>query len=203
MNESIHVGNKKTRHHDNPPPPFPSPPTPHPSFHTDNPDNVKEVQLYLVAVISITVVHAAVHVMNTLYLKRDTLRVINLSIFLMVSTSFYSILTSSAKAGKDHLPFHIPSSVFYTEVFKLIFMMVMNISHDGPRIFNELTHLTCRDFMVISFPAALFAIQNNLNYIALEYVDAITFQMLNTLKILFTGLASVVILKNAYLQTYA
>lgn len=152
-----------------------------------------EFREYLTAALVATFLHAIVHALST-HFDSPNVRVANTSVFLMVSASFYSILATSAKQGHPHLPFDTQSSVFYTEVMKLIFMSALNAAsaHVGEEkgFFDEVRALRGRDVLAMAIPALLFAVQNNLNYVAFAYVDAETFQMLGTMKIIFTGVVS-------------
>ena len=81
------------------------------------------------------------------------------------------------------LPFHSPSSVFYTELFKLFFMLIA-IACDKKRL-SERPEL--KTILSFSIPAVFYTIQNNANMWVMERIDAVTFQMINSLKIVFTG----------------
>ena len=103
---------------------------------------------------------------------------------LAVLTTSYSVAISTVKVdGK--LPFHIPSSVLYTELFKFALMAMLGIFQGCDfRIQSR------RDAIVLIVPSAFFTIQNNLNYITLQYIDPVTFQIVNATKIVATAVLS-------------
>lgn len=58
-------------------------------------------------------------------------------------------------------------------------------------------HTNSHTFWRLSIPAALYALQNNLNHYALRRLDAVTYQVIQQLKILMAALFTVVLLKKA------
>ncbi|GAA5809428.1 hypothetical protein MFLAVUS_002836 [Mucor flavus] len=96
------------------------------------------------------------------------------------------------------------TAVVMSEVIKSIACLALLYYSPEPRrrsvkrlgtLLNRELVLNWRESVKLAFPAALYLIQNNLQYVAASNLDAATFQVTYQLKILTTAFFSVVILK--------
>ncbi|KAI8978478.1 UDP-galactose transporter [Pilobolus umbonatus] len=100
---------------------------------------------------------------------------------------------------------YLPSTaVVMSEVIKsIVCLVLLYLAPEGKkRSFSRLSStlnreliLNWRETIKLAFPAILYLIQNNLQYVAASNLDAATFQVTYQLKILTTAFFSVVILK--------
>jgi UDP-galactose transporter len=96
------------------------------------------------------------------------------------------------------------TAVFLNEVLKLVIALavaihdqanIMGTSMTDPETWNALsTQVFSSDSWKLAIPAALYTLQNSLQYIAVSNLDAATFQVTYQLKILTTALFSVLML---------
>ena len=94
-------------------------------------------------------------------------------------------LTKSRHGGEA--PFHTPSMVFYTELLKALVAFAY-YGYQFPRLeYTGLENLTWRSCSVFAVPALLYAVQNNLNYVALKSIDPPTYQLWGCSKLIWAG----------------
>lgn len=110
------------------------------------------------------------------------------------STAILVLHYSRFMSGVDQDARYYPSTaVFISEIMKLILCSLCAISEEGwSQTFGQLFQ---GDWWKLSIPAILYTFQNNLQYVAVSNLDAVTFQVMHQLKILSTALFSVVILR--------
>ncbi|OAF70831.1 putative UDP-sugar transporter protein SLC35A5 [Intoshia linei] len=96
--------------------------------------------------------------------------------------------------------YFVSTAVVFAELVKIITSIIIVVvqqirasenifSHFYQELFTDYV-----DFVKISVPGVIYMIQNNLSYIAISNLDATTFQVSYQLKILTTGLFSVILL---------
>ncbi|KAF9359556.1 hypothetical protein BGX34_008294 [Mortierella sp. NVP85] len=118
-------------------------------------------------------------------------------IVLAVQNSCLIIVMALAQ-GAGRKPFYSSTAVFINEIVKLIvctFMTVRETINETGRYPQDfLNDVFGGDAWKLSIPAMLYAIQNNLQYVASHALDPSTFQVTYQLKILTTALFSVIML---------
>ncbi|KAG9301882.1 hypothetical protein G9A89_004562 [Geosiphon pyriformis] len=108
---------------------------------------------------------------------------------------------SRVKSDKDHQYF-TSTAVFLGELIKLIisvfFAIRTQILDKGSWSLSDLYYdIFSHDAWKLMIPAALYTVQNNLQYVAISLIDAGTFAVTYQLKILTTALFSVIMLKRS------
>ncbi|RIA92447.1 nucleotide-sugar transporter-domain-containing protein [Glomus cerebriforme] len=122
-------------------------------------------------------------------------------ITLCIQNSTLVIVMRYSRLDKENL-YYTSTAVFLSELTKLLICLYMagrNQIHETGR-FNipELySQIFAPDSWKLMIPAALYTIQNNLQYVAVSMLDAATFQVTYQLKILTTALCSVIMLKTS------
>jgi len=106
-----------------------------------------------------------------------------------------------SRLDKDNL-YYTSTAVFLSELIKLIICLYMagrnQIRETGRLSIPELySQVFAHDAWKLMIPAALYTIQNNLQYVAVSMLDAATFQVTYQLKILTTALCSVIMLRTS------
>ncbi|KAF9161239.1 hypothetical protein DFQ26_004747 [Actinomortierella ambigua] len=119
-------------------------------------------------------------------------------IVLAVQNSCLIIVMALAQ-GPGRTPFYSSTAVFINEVVKLIVCTGMTIREtikDTGRFYPQdfLHEVFGGDAWKLAIPAMLYAVQNNLQYVASHALDPSTFQVTYQLKILTTALFSVLML---------
>ncbi|KAG0303464.1 hypothetical protein BGZ98_006627 [Dissophora globulifera] len=119
-------------------------------------------------------------------------------IVLAVQNSCLIIVMALAQ-GIGRKPFYSSTAVFINEIVKLIVCTGMTIHEtikDTGRFYPQdfLNDVFGGDAWKLAIPAMLYAIQNNLQYVASHALDPSTFQVTYQLKILTTALFSVLLL---------
>ncbi len=99
--------------------------------------------------------------------------------------------------------YYASTAVLLSEAVKLAFC-VLYVLHSGRAdVFKALGQLrqdvfgNMTEFMMVSIPALLYAVQNNLLYVALSNLDAATYQVIYQLKVLTTAGCAVLVLGKA------
>ncbi|CAG8775139.1 15361_t:CDS:1, partial [Acaulospora morrowiae] len=98
--------------------------------------------------------------------------------------------------------YYTSTAVFLSELTKLVICIYLTINSQiketgrlSPvELYNQ---VFAPDAWKLMIPAALYTIQNNLQYVAVSTLDAATFQVTYQLKILTTALCSVIMLKTS------
>ncbi|KAF9190559.1 hypothetical protein BGZ51_008497 [Haplosporangium sp. Z 767] len=119
-------------------------------------------------------------------------------IILAVQNSCLIIVMALAQ-GEGRKTFYSSTAVFINEIVKLIVCTGMTIRetiNDTGRFYPQdfLNDVFGGDAWKLAIPAMLYAIQNNLQYVASHALDPSTFQVTYQLKILTTALFSVLLL---------
>ncbi|ORZ24928.1 nucleotide-sugar transporter-domain-containing protein [Lobosporangium transversale] len=109
------------------------------------------------------------------------------------------IIVMALAQGVGRKPFYSSTAVFINEIVKLIVCTAMTIHEtikDTGRFYPQdfLNDVFGGDAWKLAIPAMLYAIQNNLQYVASHALDPSTFQVTYQLKILTTALFSVLLL---------
>lgn len=113
-----------------------------------------------------------------------------LTLFVVLQTN----LTRASRDSEGKLPYIASTSIMLTELIKLtvatsVWYMNFNTGDNGLKGF------TMRRFFLFSLPGLSYAIQNNMVYFALVYLDPPTFQVFASFKIITNGIMSRVIMK--------
>uniref|UniRef100_A0A7S4BPF5 Sugar phosphate transporter domain-containing protein n=2 Tax=Chrysotila carterae TaxID=13221 RepID=A0A7S4BPF5_CHRCT len=127
------------------------------------------------------------------------------SILFLVYLLVHLISLLLASASQKQPGRTIPSAlVAVTEALKLLTSALAVLSSNGSRgprtIFDALSKQPLQ-LLRVCVPALLYAVQNNLIYLSLSHVDAVTFQITYQLKILFSLLSGRLLLKRAVSRT--
>ncbi|KAF9368528.1 hypothetical protein BGX21_006513 [Mortierella sp. AD011] len=122
-------------------------------------------------------------------------------IILAVQNSCLIIVMALAQ-GPSRKPFYSSTAVFINEIVKLIVCIGMTIHgtiKDTGRFYPQdfLNDVFGGDAWKLAIPAMLYAIQNNLQYVASHALDPSTFQVTYQLKILTTAIFSVMLLNRS------
>ena len=101
---------------------------------------------------------------------------------LPVTVLYHSSLTASLTHSLTHsLLYSFTHAVVSIEIIKFIICHVVVLVNEGFNLqkFLNVLHenLDWREVMLISVPALVYTVQNNLLFIALEYLDPTTFQL--------------------------
>lgn len=120
---------------------------------------------------------------------------------LCIQNSTLVIIMRYSRLDKEHL-YYTSTAVFLSEFTKLIICLYMagrnQIRETGRLSISELyTQVFAPDAWKLMIPAALYTVQNNLQYVAVSMLDAATFQVTYQLKILTTALCSVIMLRTS------
>jgi UDP-sugar transporter A1/2/3 len=101
--------------------------------------------------------------------------------------SMQSLLITASKGGRSGYTYDPNSAVLLTEFTKAIIAgsLLLQVRQKDPSGANMTIDKNCFRYAV---PALLYAIHNNLVFLGLEYLDAPTYQLLNNIKIIVTGL---------------
>ncbi|KAL7312383.1 hypothetical protein PS15m_008146 [Mucor circinelloides] len=126
-------------------------------------------------------------------------------IILVVQNSALILVMRYTRANVEEDKLYLASTaVVMSEVIKsIVCLAVLYLAPESrKRSLKRLTSLLNRELILnwretakLAFPAALYLIQNNLQYVAASNLDAATFQVTYQLKILTTAFFSVLILK--------
>ncbi|KAF9111448.1 hypothetical protein BGX27_004928 [Mortierella sp. AM989] len=122
-------------------------------------------------------------------------------IVLAVQNSCLIIVMALAQ-GTGRVPFYSSTAVFINEIVKLIVCTGMTIHEtikDTGRFYPQdfLNEVFGGDAWKLAIPAMLYAIQNNLQYVASHALDPSTFQVTYQLKILTAAVFSVILLNRS------
>lgn len=108
---------------------------------------------------------------------------------LVVLSSSYALVVEHIRRKSGALPFHGPSVILYAEGLKALSMgiLVLSFSRDDLRLLRSVPPRTLASSLI---PGVFYTLQNNLNMFVLQHIDATTFQLLSTLKLITTGVLS-------------
>ena len=109
---------------------------------------------------------------------------------LMTTQPFITTLSKNAEGNYDYSPI---STTFLVEMAKFAISLAMYAIL--PSSTKTHTSLGSADVILFAVPALLYAINNNLIFYILMYVNVSTFQILSSLKTVFTGLLFRLVLK--------
>ena len=109
---------------------------------------------------------------------------------LMTSQPFITSLSKNGEGGYDYLPV---STTFVVEISKLFISVTFYLLLPA----NAKSHRALRgkDALLFAIPAFVYFVNNNLIFIILKYVNSTTYQILSSLKTVFTGILFRVVLK--------
>eukprot|EP01006_Ploeotia_vitrea_P016217 TRINITY_DN46764_c0_g1_i1.p1 TRINITY_DN46764_c0_g1~~TRINITY_DN46764_c0_g1_i1.p1 ORF type:complete len:673 (+),score=342.97 TRINITY_DN46764_c0_g1_i1:39-2057(+) len=112
-------------------------------------------------------------------------------LWVLLTTLLYAmhgILLTAARGTQRHYPFDITLLVLLSEVIKFSLSLML--------VWREMTGrghapvFKVRVFLWLCVPGLLYAVNNNLNFIVLEYMDPATYQLMSNLKIVTTALGA-------------
>lgn len=111
-----------------------------------------------------------------------------LALTLCVFTIACPILMELTKL-RNHatVPFHTPTMVFYTESLKLVVATAIYGVQWPTLEYTGLDSLQLHSVVAYALPALLYALQNNVNYVALTLIDPPTYQLWGCSKLVFAG----------------
>jgi len=114
-------------------------------------------------------------------------------IILVLQTSSIALILRHTR--RQQVEYQASTAVFLTEVVKLVVsaiaLCIQQRTFFPKSMIDSLLH---RDALRMLLPAALYAVQNNLLFIALSNLDSVTFQVLNQTKIITTAFFAWVLL---------
>tara|TARA_B110001452_G_scaffold137328_1_gene114175 strand:+ start:91 stop:1131 length:1041 start_codon:yes stop_codon:yes gene_type:complete len=117
------------------------------------------------------------------------------ALLLCLIATLQPLLMEVAKRGNGgHAPFHTPSAVFYTEAVKLVIALGVWAAQTRHLEYTGLESLRASTVLAYAVPAALFAVQNNLVYFAMQLLDPPTFQLWACFKLIPVGVFSSLLL---------
>ncbi|CAG8566451.1 5787_t:CDS:1 [Diversispora eburnea] len=130
------------------------------------------------------------------------LKYISLIILCIQNSTLVIVMRYSRVIEDRENQYFTSTAVFLSELTKLIICLYVAIRNQmvetGQWSIIELyNQVFTSDAWKLMIPAALYTIQNNLQYIAVSLLDAATFQVTYQLKILTTALCSVIMLKTS------
>ena len=102
------------------------------------------------------------------------------------------ILTSSSKVD-GHYEYLQISATLLAEVLKILVSLAFYLRLPATSHTHHM--LTARHFAPFAAPAAIYFVNNNLIFVILAYVNSTTYQILSSLKTVFTGLLFRILLK--------
>ncbi|EGB13064.1 hypothetical protein AURANDRAFT_58573 [Aureococcus anophagefferens] len=115
---------------------------------------------------------------------------------LMVQNSALTLAMRYSRTRKTAHRYHPSEAVVMSEVVKLIISLALAAKAQEPRPAMAGRGLLARPgSYVLLVPAALYAVQNNLQYVAASNLEPAVFQVLYQMKVLTTAFFSVVLLK--------
>ncbi|KAF9317069.1 hypothetical protein BG003_001239 [Podila horticola] len=126
------------------------------------------------------------------------LKYISLYILALQNSCLITVMVLAQSPGRPH--FFSSTAVFICELAKLLVCIVLTIHEtvrDTGRFYPQdfIRDIVGGDAWKLAIPAMLYAIQNNLQYVAAHALDPSTFQVTYQLKILTTALFSVLLLR--------
>ena len=122
-------------------------------------------------------------------------------VILVLQTSLTVLFLRYSRTNNNGQPFIPTTVVFMTECLKYILCLALLVAstgwslRDSVSLFKDEIVLKPRETFLLSVPACLYTMQNNLLIIALSNLDAATYQVTYQLKILTTAGFSVLLLK--------
>ncbi|KAJ2234288.1 UDP-galactose transporter Gms1 [Coemansia sp. RSA 1722] len=121
-------------------------------------------------------------------LKYVSLLVLTVQNSLLVLTMRYSRISSTAS-------YYTSTAVLLSELTKFLVCFAIAFSETRHSPYMLIRDILTGDGWKMLVPAALYTVQNNLQYVAVSHLDAATFQVTYQLKILTTALCSVILLR--------
>ncbi|GES95257.1 UDP-galactose transporter [Rhizophagus clarus] len=120
---------------------------------------------------------------------------------LCIQNSTLVIVMRYSRLDKENL-YYTSTAVFLSELAKFVICLYVagrnQVRETGRFSIQELySQIFAPDAWKLMIPAALYTIQNNLQYVAVSMLDAATFQVTYQLKILTTALCSVIMLRTS------
>jgi len=109
------------------------------------------------------------------------------------------LLLRISRKDEEATPYLVSTAIFVSEVVKFIscvsFLVVTEGFTGGFNVIKNQILLQPKETSKLAIPAILYALQNNLFFLALGYLDSASYQVTSQLKILTTAFCSVLILK--------
>ena len=116
--------------------------------------------------------------------------------FIFVLCSFGVILYSTnsilfvwAKGEESHFHFMLSSVVFLSEILRVLVCLFLLIYNNESRQLCSSDAIFNNEFFLYAFPAVMYAINDEIAFNCLEYMDSATFQTLSALKIIGTAIS--------------
>nr|CAB3266231.1 UDP-N-acetylglucosamine transporter-like [Phallusia mammillata] len=136
-------------------------------------------------------------------MSTSTAKYVALCLLVLQNSLMILMLRFSRKVPTNGPRYVSTSVVFLSETLKFTTSLVVifcQSNYNFKKFFHDIHGATLGrpfDFFKIAVPSGIYAVQNNLLFIALSYLDAATFQISYQLKILTTALFSVLLLKKS------
>ena len=121
---------------------------------------------------------------------------VTLAVALCLIATAQPLLLETAKRGNGgQTPFHAPSAVFYTEAIKVVIALSTWMWQCRTASYTGLENFKPTSMLAFALPAVLFAVQNNLVYVAMQALDPPTFQLWACFKLIPVGVLSSLVLE--------
>ena len=100
-----------------------------------------------------------------------------------------SILFVWAKGEESHFHFMLSSVVFLSEILRVLVCLFLLLYNNDSRQLCSSGAIFNNEFFLYAFPAVMYAINDEIAFNCLEYMDSATFQTLSALKIIGTAIS--------------
>mmetsp|Transcript_33222 Transcript_33222/g.80675 ORF Transcript_33222/g.80675 Transcript_33222/m.80675 type:complete len:586 (-) Transcript_33222:129-1886(-) len=114
-----------------------------------------------------------------------------LTIFVVAQT----VMIRFSRNADGQLPYNPAAATFFNELIKLIVATILWWVNDKDKEYNGLDGVNVITFTLFSIPGLIYAIQNTLVFYALVYLEAPTFQVVASLKIVTTAVLFRIVLQ--------
>ncbi|GAB5357859.1 hypothetical protein AAMO2058_000410900 [Amorphochlora amoebiformis] len=136
---------------------------------------------------------------------RDAFKRVGASIALTAFVVAQTVMIRYSRNEEGKLPYNPTAANFVNELVKLFVSSLLWYTYDRKSTYNGLNGVNPRTFALYSVPGLIYAVQNSLIFYALLYLEAPTFQVFASLKIVTTAILFRLILRKilTYVQWVA